>query len=136
MAWPLPDQEELVHAIAKSTNASFFDLISAFDQTRIDPKDEQYATVINHMGILQQRVIQQGDKNAVATQQRQMQHTLRKHWGKNVVVYIDDGTIFDEDSGMSPYQHFRVCRDILLTLRAAKFYFIPQEDSVLRRHGQ
>jgi hypothetical protein len=52
MAWPLSDQEELVHAIAKSTNASSFDLISAFDQTRIDPKDEQYATVINHMGIL------------------------------------------------------------------------------------
>jgi hypothetical protein len=23
---------------------------------------------------------------------------------------------------MSPYQHFRICRDILLTLRAAKFY--------------
>jgi hypothetical protein len=121
MAWPLPDQEELVHSIARSTNASFFDLISAFDQTRIDLKDEQHATIINHMGILQ-RVIQQGDKNAVATQQWQMQHTLRKLWGKSVVVYIDDGTIFDEESGMSPYQHYRVCQDILLTLRTAKFY--------------
>ena len=67
MLWPLPDQEELVYAVARSTNRSIFDLISTFDQTRIDPKDEQFATIINHMGILQQRVIQQGDKNAVAT---------------------------------------------------------------------
>jgi hypothetical protein len=51
MAWPLPDQEEVVQAIAKSTNASLFDLMSTFDQTRIDPKDAQFAT-INHMGIL------------------------------------------------------------------------------------
>jgi hypothetical protein len=36
----LLDQEELVHAITKSTNASFFDLISMFDQTKIDPNDE------------------------------------------------------------------------------------------------
>jgi len=96
MAWPLPDQEELLHKIARSTNASIFDMISAFDQTRIHPDDEKYATIINHMGILQQLTIQQGDKNAVATQQRQMQHTLREDWGKNVTVYIDDGTIYDE----------------------------------------
>ena len=66
MAWPLSDQEELVHKIARSTNASIFDMISAFDQTRIHPDDVKYATIINHMGILQQLTIQQGDKNAVA----------------------------------------------------------------------
>ena len=48
------------------------------------------------MGVFQQRTIQQGDKNAVATQQRTMQHTLRDDWGKNVTVYVDDGTIYDE----------------------------------------
>ena len=67
LAWPMPDQEELVHKIARSSNASVFDLISAFDQTRIEPESEKYATIINHMGVMQQRVIQQGDKNAVAT---------------------------------------------------------------------
>ncbi|TMC16719.1 MAG: hypothetical protein E6J34_19695 [Chloroflexi bacterium] len=58
MAWPLPDQEELVHKIARSSNASIFDMISAFDQTRVHPNDEKYATIINHMSILQQRTIQ------------------------------------------------------------------------------
>ena len=46
MAWPMPDQEELVHNAARSTNASMFDMISAFDQTRIHPNDEKYTTII------------------------------------------------------------------------------------------
>jgi Reverse transcriptase (RNA-dependent DNA polymerase). len=122
MAWPLPDQEELTHNVARSSNASKFDMISAFDQTRIDPRDERYATIINHMGILQQRTIQQGDLNAVATQQHTMQHTLEEDWGKNVTVYVDDGTIYDDRPGRSPYEHYVVCRRILLTLRKNKFY--------------
>ena len=69
-------------------------MISAFDQTRIDPRDEKYATIINHMGILQQCTIQQGDKNSVATQQSTMQHHLREDWGKNVTVYVDDMPIY------------------------------------------
>jgi hypothetical protein len=52
MAWPLPDQEELVHKIAKSSNTSIFDMISAFDQTRIHPDDVKYAMIINHMGVI------------------------------------------------------------------------------------
>jgi len=31
MAWPLPDQDELIHKIVQSSNALKFDLISAFD---------------------------------------------------------------------------------------------------------
>ena len=122
MAWPLPDQEELVHNVARSTNASIFDMISAFDQTRIHPDDVKYATIINHMGVFQQQTIQQGDKNSVATQQRTMQHTLHEHWGKNVTVYVDDGMIYDEKPGMSPYEHYLACRRILQTLRNNKFY--------------
>ena len=132
MAWPMPDQEELVHNIARSTNASMFDMISAFDQTRIHPDDEKYATIINHMEVLQQRTIQQGDKNAVATQQRTMQHTLRDDWGKNVTVYVDDGTIYDEKPGMSEYDHYLVCRRILLTLRKNEFYLSRKKTHFLR----
>ena len=122
IAWPMPDQEELVHNIARSSNGSFFDMISAFDQTRIHPDDEKYATIINHMGIFKQRTIQQGDKNAVATQQRTMQHTLREEWGKNVTVYVDDGTIYDEKPGMSLYDHYLACHRILSTLCENEFY--------------
>lgn len=53
MAWPISDQEELVHSIARSSNASMFDMISAFDQTRVHPNDEKYAMIINHTGVLQ-----------------------------------------------------------------------------------
>jgi hypothetical protein len=118
----MPDQEELVHKVAQSSNVSVGDMISAFDQTRVDPRDEKYATIINHMGIMQQRTIQQGDKNAVATQQRTMQHHLREHWGKNVTVYVDDIPIYDEKPDMSAYSHYLACRRILLTLRKYKFY--------------
>ena len=52
MAWPLPDQEELLHNVAHSSNASMCNMISAFDQTRIHPDDEKYTTIINHIGIL------------------------------------------------------------------------------------
>src|SRR5437762_6949553 len=51
-----------------------------------------------------------------------MQHTLREDWGKNVTVYVDDGTIYDENPGMSKYDHYLVCRRILLTLRKNEFY--------------
>jgi hypothetical protein len=117
MAWPLPDQDELLHKIARSSNASKFDLISAFDQTRIHSDDEKYATIINHMGVMQQRTTQQSDKNAVATQQRTMQYTFRDEWGKTIIIYIDDGPIFDDELGMSPYHHYQTCRRILTILR-------------------
>src|SRR5579871_3642567 len=51
-----------------------------------------------------------------------MQHTLREEWGKNVTVYIDDGTIYDERPGMSLYDHYLVCRRVLNTLRKNKLY--------------
>src|SRR5437667_9595729 len=104
MAWPLLDQDELIHKIVQSSNALKFDLISVFDQTRIYPDVEKYVTIINHMGVMQQRTIQQGDKNAVAMQQRTMKNQLRDEWGKTVIVYIDDGPIFDEKPGMSPFR--------------------------------
>jgi RNase H-like domain found in reverse transcriptase len=97
-------------------------MISAFDQTQIEPCDEKYAAIINHIGILLPRTIQQGDKNAVPTQQQQMQHTLRNDWGRNVIVYIDNGPIFDEKPGMSPYQHYWTVRRIFTTLRDNHFY--------------
>jgi hypothetical protein len=118
----MPDQEELVHNIARSSNGSLFDLISAFDQTRVDPKHEKYTTIINHIDVLQQRTIQQGDKNAVATQQRTMHHTLHEGWNKNVTVYVDNGTIYDRKPGMSPYEHYIICRRILTKFRKNKFY--------------
>src|SRR5438552_4919686 len=147
MAWPLPDQEELLHNVAHSSNASMCDMISAFDQTRIHPDDEKYVTIINHIGILQQRTVQQGDKNAVAMQQRTMQHTLPDDWGKNVTVYVDDMPIYDERRGMSPYSHYLICHRILSTLWKNKFYlhrkktkfFIDMENegvNVLGRHVQ
>ena len=74
------------------------------------------------MGIMEQRTIQQGDKNSVATQQRMMQHHLHKDWGKNVTVYVDDMPIYDEKLGMSAYSHYQACRRILLTLRKYWFY--------------
>lgn len=37
--WPMPDQEELTHNVARSSNGSKFDLISSFDQIRNDPRD-------------------------------------------------------------------------------------------------
>lgn len=147
MSWPMPDQEELVHKVAQSSHVSIGDMISAFDQTRVDPRDEKYATIINHMGILQQRTVQQGDKNSVATQQRTMQHHLRDDWGKNVTVYVDDMPIYDEKPGLSAYSHYQACRRILLTLRKYKFYlnrkktkfFIDMENDgidILGRHIQ
>ena len=75
---------------------------------------EKYANFINHMGIMQQRTIQQGDKNSVATQQRTMQHHLREHWGKNVTVYVDDMPTYDQKPDMSPYSHCQAVRRILL----------------------
>jgi RNase H-like domain found in reverse transcriptase/Integrase zinc binding domain/Chromo (CHRromatin Organisation MOdifier) domain len=122
MSWPMPDQEELVHSVARSSNGSYFDLISAFDQTRNDPRDEKYATIINHMGVFIQKTIQQGDKNAVATHQHSMHFHLGPRWGKNVTVYVDDGTIYDERPGMSLYDHYVVCREVLLLLRKHEFY--------------
>jgi RNase H-like domain found in reverse transcriptase/Integrase zinc binding domain/Retrotransposon gag protein/Retroviral aspartyl protease/Reverse transcriptase (RNA-dependent DNA polymerase)/Chromo (CHRromatin Organisation MOdifier) domain/Zinc knuckle len=147
IVWPLPDQEEVVNAIAKSSNGSVFDMISAFNQIRIEPEDEKYATIINHMGVYRQRTMQMGDKNAVSTQQHSMQHHLREHWGKNVVVYVDDGTIYDERPNMSLYEHYSTVRKILLTLRKHKFFlarkkthfFIDMKNEgidVLGRHVQ
>jgi RNase H-like domain found in reverse transcriptase/Integrase zinc binding domain/Chromo (CHRromatin Organisation MOdifier) domain len=122
MAWPMPDQEELVHNVAQSDNNSVVDLISAFDQTRNELESEKYATIVNHMGVFKQRTIQQGDKNAVATHQRSMQHHTGDQWGENVTFYVDDGAIYDKKPGMSAYSHYLVCRRLLLNFRKYKFY--------------
>lgn len=122
MSWPLPDQEELVHNVAQSDNVSTVDLISAFDQTRNELESEKYSTIINHLGVFKQRTIQQGDKNAVATHQRSMQHHTGEQWGQNVTFYVDDGAIYDKKPGMTVYSHYLVCRRFLLNFRRHKFY--------------
>ena len=83
---------------------------------------ESPATIINHMGIFQQPTMQQGDKNSASTWQQTVQHTLHEDWGANVTVYVDDGTIYDAEPGMSPYGHYLVCRRIVRTLKDNKFY--------------
>ena len=52
MSGPMPDQKEVVHKVAKSSNVFVGDMISAFDQTRVDPQDEKYGTIINHLGTM------------------------------------------------------------------------------------
>ncbi len=47
---------------------------------------------------------------------------MGKEWGKNVTVYVDDGTIYDEKPGMSLYDHYLACHRILSTLRKNQFY--------------
>jgi len=51
-----------------------------------------------------------------------MQHTLHEDWGRNVTIYVDDGTIYDAEPGRTPYEHYETCRRVLLTLRKNKFY--------------
>jgi hypothetical protein len=114
-AWPMPDHEELTNNVAQSSNLLVADQISAFDQTRVEPEDEKFTAIINHKGVFVQWTIQQGDKNAVATQQRTMQHNLESVWGKNVTVYVDDFSLYDEKPGMSAYSHYLVCRKTLLS---------------------
>ena len=69
MTWPMLNQEELMHNIARSSNESVFDMISTFNQIKVHPNDEKYAMIINHMNIFKQRTIQQEDKNVVIMQQ-------------------------------------------------------------------
>src|SRR5437764_1023802 len=51
-----------------------------------------------------------------------MQHMFHEEWGKMVIVYIDDGPIFDKELGMSLFHYYQTCWRILASLRAKKFY--------------
>lgn len=104
MAWPMPDQE-IVHSIARSSNGSISDMISTFDQTRVDPKEEKYATIINHMGVLQNE--RSSKETKMRSQRSNGQFIIRsKTTGVRMSLYVDDGTIYDHKPGMTPYEHY------------------------------
>src|SRR5205814_8397065 len=58
----------------------------------------------------------------MTTQQHTMQHMLHEEWGKTVIVYIDNGPIFDEEPGMSLFHYYQTCWRRVTILRANKFY--------------
>lgn len=95
--FPIPQIEEILDSLGKSTYFTTLDLKSGFHQIEMDP-DHQFKTAFSTaMGHFQFTRMPFGLKNAPATFQRAMNNILGEFIGKICFVYLDDIIIIGKD---------------------------------------
>jgi hypothetical protein len=93
---PLPDQDQIRTDLACGKYRSKLDISDAFEQMRMDPKDESKTAFATIMGTFTSWIMQIGDCNSPATWQRMMNLMFRDYIGRFMHVYLDDIFVFSE----------------------------------------
>ena len=128
-AYPLPDQNEQLRALAGSRYKFALDAWSGYWQIQIAPDDRAKAAFVTHLGLYQPIALMFGLCNAPATYQRYMNDSFEKEITENVCsVYIDDISGGDADwtQFLAKLQRvFETCRrrHILLKPKKCKLGF-------------
>lgn len=109
---------------------SSLDLLSSYQQIRIQPEDCPKTAFRTHLGLYQWKVLSFGLTNAPATFQTVMKNVLRPVLGKFVHVYPDDILIFSQNVAEHA-EHLRVVlhllRDNHLYVKLSKWTFARSE---------
>ena len=90
----IPNQQIILHAVAKGKYRSKIDLSDAYFQKRVHPDDVKYNTIKTPFGGFTSQVIMQGDINAPATFVRVMEDLFHDELGKFICIYTDNIFIF------------------------------------------
>ena len=119
----IPNQQTILHTVARGKYPSKIDLSDACFQTRVDPNDVKYNTIKTLYGGFTSQVMMEGDMNAPATLVRVMEALYHDELGKFIWIYIDDIFIFSNTFEEHIEQVKHTCRK----LKDHKFYANPKK---------
>lgn len=95
-AYPLPNLEESLSALAGSKWFTVLDLKSGYYQTEMDEADKAKTTFVTPMGFWEFNRMPLGVTNAPSTFQRLMEKSMGDLHLKEVLVFLDDLTVFSD----------------------------------------
>jgi hypothetical protein len=116
--YPLPRIDDCLDKLGKAKFFSKLDLRSGYWQVRIHEKDIEKTAFRTTNGHHEWLVMPFGLQGAPSCFQRMMNHYLRHHLGKFLIVYLDDILVFSE----TKEEHLQHLRILLEILREKKLY--------------
>jgi len=132
--YPLPRIEDCLDRLGKAKFFSKLDLRSGYWQVKIHPDDIEKTAFRTQNGHHEFLVMPFGLQGAPSTFQRLMNHYLRHHLGKFVLVYLDDICIYS-NTEEEHYDHLKVVLQILrekqLYAKSTKCDFLKKRISFL-----
>ena len=89
-SYPLPRVDILVDSIARHQLLSFMDILSGYNQIKLDEADQEKTSFFTSQCLFYYKVMSFGLKNVGITYQRLMKKMFAHQIGRNVQVYVDD----------------------------------------------
>jgi len=127
-AYPLPQIDESLDALAGSKYFSMLDLLSGYWQVPLSPDAQEKAAFITRDGLWKWKVLSFGLTSAPTTFQRLMEQVLSGlHW-KTLLVYLDDVIVISPDFPT----HVDRLREVFKRLRGAGFKLKPSKCTLLQ----
>lgn len=124
-AYPLPNIEDIVRAVAKFEMFSTIDLQSAYHQVPIRDDEKQYTAFEADGKLYQFRRIPFGVTNGVACFQRVIDYIIKSENLEGVYAYLDDITI----CGRNQADHDKNLKKFLLVVRKYNFTINEKKSS-------
>jgi len=127
-AYPLPQIDESLDALAGSKYFSMLDLLSKYWQVPLSPDAQEKAVFITRDGLRKWKVLPFGLTSAPATFQRLMEQVLSGlHW-KTLLIYLDDVIMISPDF----QTHVSHLREVFERLRGAGLKLKPFKCALLQ----
>ena len=127
-AHPLPRIETCLDALGGSKFLSTFDLMSGYDQVRMDPADVDKRSFVTRKGTFRVKALPFGLTNAGATLQRVMDVAMAGLNFTICLIYLDDIKMFS----LADRYHLDRLECLLPSLRKAHLKLKPSKCSLLR----
>ncbi len=130
----LPAIEDVLRHVTGKKYVSTMDLQACYKQIRVIPEHVRHNLVTTPSGNMQSNIMLQGDCNAPATCQAQMNHMFGPYIGVFLDVYLDDIIVYS-DTLEEHLEHSKLVFEILekerFYLSKKKCHFLPPEVTIL-----
>ncbi|CDO77172.1 hypothetical protein BN946_scf184675.g4 [Trametes cinnabarina] len=121
--FPLPRQEDIMHALSGAQWLSTMDTLAGFTQTVIDEADRAKTAFRTHRGLHQFKRMPFGLRNGPSIFQRIMQGVLAPYLWMFTLVYIDDIVVYSS----TPEEHIQHLDQVLSAIAEAGVTLAPSK---------